>query len=496
MKALCAVGKSPGPGHVVPALEKRRDALAALSVAQKIMGGLSSDNATGFDNCMLEDAWEVKNMTQAFSEIEWMQAATERRISEATPDKTTPEAPEPDVDFMIEELEPVFEGLMQTAYRKQERKKLSRLASAMHLAETIGQGSPTMIIGEQTVFYNSSGKLAEVFAPDRFAHRAASHGVAHAGSWDVVLDRPLTTERDRALCDAELDKKDPTLTVYTPPCTYLSALQNINQGKHKDPQQHLRNVHQACSYFRWCVASAKRRAARVRYYLLESGTTSKGWRLADVERELAKMESYVVRMHQCQTGLKDSESGLPIMKPTTFATNEAHLAQALYLRCSGEHIHQWCFGSNKHGARAHQARVWTPYLVDTILKGHKRDLLEENKGTKENYFLGQVLEENETAHALDDVLMADEDFPEAEKPAPPKQTKKQKRTKEPEPEVPEPVLRRAIERLHKALSHCSRADLVRVLLHGGASSAAIKIARDFKCPVSGTPEVVLTMILQ
>ena len=46
-----------------------------------------------------------------------------------------------------------------------------------------------------------------------------------------------------------------------------------------------------------------------------------------------------------------------------------------------------------------------------------------------------------------------------------------------EEEVPDAVVERAVVRLHKALSHCSRADLLRVLMHGGASEKALRCAR-------------------
>ena len=43
-----------------------------------------------------------------------------------------------------------------------------------------------------------------------------------------------------------------------------------------------------------------------------------------------------------------------------------------------------------------------------------------------------------------------------------------------EPPPPPEVLQRAVQRLHDNLGHCSGADLVRVLIHGGASEEALK----------------------
>ena len=50
---------------------------------------------------------------------------------------------------------------------------------------------------------------------------------------------------------------------------------------------------------------------------------------------------------------------------------------------------------------------------------------------------------------------------------------------------PKEVIERAVRRLHEALSHPSRADLLRVLQHGGASEEAMQVGRTFVCATCG-----------
>ena len=49
--------------------------------------------------------------------------------------------------------------------------------------------------------------------------------------------------------------------------------------------------------------------------------------------------------------------------------------------------------------------------------------------------------------------------------------------------VPDAVVQRAVMRLHKAMGHCSRSDLIRVMLHGGALQEALEFARKLRCSV-------------
>ena len=88
--------------------------------------------------------------------------------------------------------------------------------------------------------------------------------------------------------------------------------------------------------------------------------------------------------------------------------------------------------------------------------------------------------------AVFEVLAASEDYDEFME----EQTARRERGESEEPEgAPLEVVRRAIRKLHESLGHPQKSDLLRVLVHGGASPLALREARLFVCPACDEQKV-------
>ena len=97
----------------------------------------------------------------------------------------------------------------------------------------------------------------------------------------------------------------------------------------REGKRHLRTTLQA--------AQLQRRLGG--HVALENPLTSLAWRDAEFAAELAKPPWVAVRLDQCAVGLTGPAGGLHL-KPTAIRTTCPAMAQALNLRCSGDHPHE------------------------------------------------------------------------------------------------------------------------------------------------------------
>ena len=81
----------------------------------------------------------------------------------------------------------------------------------------------------------------------------------------------------------------------------------------------------------------------------------------------------MVRLDQCQVGLKDKESGKAHQKATIIVTNDCAMAARLSQQCRKDQPHEVLQGSNRYGPRCRQAEDYPEELskiIATVVMEH------------------------------------------------------------------------------------------------------------------------------
>ena len=78
----------------------------------------------------------------------------------------------------------------------------------------------------------SSSDAAELFSPPRLCARAARFGLVPGFSHDLHAQMDRSTFEGRAQAWNELCSTKPKVLVASPPCTWFSAMQNLNKGRY------------------------------------------------------------------------------------------------------------------------------------------------------------------------------------------------------------------------------------------------------------------------
>ena len=145
----------------------------------------------------------------------------------------------------------------------------------------------------------------------------------------------LGEAKQRAYLFALMKRVKPRYVWLAFPCTAFCCWARLNRsqgcdlGRQRKGKRHLRTTLQAAQL-------QKRLGGHV---ALENRLTSLAWRDADLAAELSQPPWLSVRLDQCAVGLTGPAGGLHL-KPTAIRTTCPVMAQALNLRCSGDHPHE------------------------------------------------------------------------------------------------------------------------------------------------------------
>ena len=213
-----------------------------------------------------------------------------------------------------------------------------------------------------------------------------------------------------------------------------------------------------------------------------------------------------MRGDQCQSGLRDRQSGLPHLKPTGFAAATEAVKRQLGRRCTGDHYHQTLEGGNtcKH------AQDWPRELCVAIIDGFVESM--DETYTRVAFPAEADAEDNPDYNVLEtiDGIYSEVDL------APTDNTNLETRRIDKEREIereegpPPPhealesaelrqrrqrwrqlpyAQRVALRRLHSMTGHASPAAMKRLLRTAGADPKAIAALDHFRCPVCENTKV-------
>ena len=81
--------------------------------------------------------------------------------------------------------------------------------------------------------------ITEVYSPERVAQVAGKYGLTAGTSMDLTTGGEFDTQADRTSAEKIIYEEKPMLLVGSPPCTYMSILQELNKWINKDNQEWL-----------------------------------------------------------------------------------------------------------------------------------------------------------------------------------------------------------------------------------------------------------------
>ena len=240
--------------------------------------------------------------------------------------------------------------------------------------------------------------------------------------------------------------------------------------------------------------------------MMEHPWTSAAWGIKCLEDFLASNPFHeetnepveVVKIDQCQYGLRDVQNGLPHKKSTGLMLSSHFMKKRLNKQCDGSHEHQQLEGSN----RTRLAQQWPEELCHAILSGAYEELL---YGTLHQAFpVEEVFERHEEMGGMDGIHSEQDLAP----------LVKKRRIDEPELQREEMLLeqsahetkedrlvmeqeekrrrgwltlprekRLAVRRLHTMTGHCSNVALMRMLVASTADKDVIDAVKFFQCQV-------------
>ena len=118
--------------------------------------------------------------------------------------------------------------------------------------------------------------VAELFSPPRICARAGLWGLIPGFSHDLCSHVDLSTFWGRAQSWGELQHWSPKVLVASPPCTWFSTLQNINQ-RHYTEEDRTHRDKQAMSLLSFAVSCCKSQYDAGRGFIFEHPWKATRW---------------------------------------------------------------------------------------------------------------------------------------------------------------------------------------------------------------------------
>eukprot|EP00435_Cladocopium_sp_Y103_P056355 s943_g19.t1 len=294
--------------------------------------------------------------------------------------------------------------------------------------------------------------VAELFSPPRFTLEAERQGLTGL-SFDLKNGYNLLDRKTQQEVAAQLDDVQPELLVLCPECKHWGGWYRLNEKKLPVWQQ-IWNRNVAQRQVDFCITQAKRQLKRGGRVLFEHPWSSGVWGYPPMMKLLKNM--HLCKASMCAYGLKNPDTGLPIMKATGLAVSHNDMIE-LAKTCPGHSEHHTIAGKMNDGSSLSE---WTAAYTQQFCQHwlscvHSSCMLCEHD-TVEDTFSTSSLNAC-LIDSLSEVLAAESATPEQ--------------------------IRASLKRLHNNLGHPSTQDLVRVLTNAGGSKEAIEEARKFHCEV-------------
>ena len=289
--------------------------------------------------------------------------------------------------------------------------------------------------------------VVEVFSPPRFRTIGATKGFSCLSA-DLLTGWDFRRPGDRDAMRQLLKDAPPKLLVLCPPCTWAGGWFHLN-SLYMDPVERQQKERLTRLFLNFCAELAETQLEKGGRVLFEHPVGSLAWSLPRWQRLAERMHQ--VDLDMCCFGLRVPDGPL-IKKATRLLVSHANM-KCLGKRCPGQrdkaHVkHQKVEGSSpKVGPISVHAGRYPPAFVRAVLRTVK-------ELSVHNACLAQVGTDQEC-------LMA--------------------RRVEALNEENQDQMRASLAKLHANLGHPPNSALVRVLKHGGATQAALDLAKTFHC---------------
>ena len=286
--------------------------------------------------------------------------------------------------------------------------------------------------------------VIEAFSPPRFALECSKQGWKCLSA-DLCTGWDFRKIADRNKMKSIIEESPPDLLVLCPPCTWAGGWFHLNRHK-MNPEEVREKERLTHLFINFCSELIDIQLKHGKRVLFEHPKSSIAWHL--LKRHLVNM--IPVDLHMCRYRMM-LPGGELIRKPTRLLVSHSDM-QVLAKTCPGPNdqrhrTHQSIAGSHPDvGSVSKFAGQYPPAFVkavlDTVKELPKSDVLIVQDASAECL----------VASRLDDINAEDAN-----------------------------QVMTSIKKLHQNLGHPPNNQLVRVLQHGGASSEAIRCAREFKC---------------
>ena len=344
---------------------------------------------------------------------------------------------------------------------------------------------------------------------------------AHSIGWQMlepitIPNWNLSKPSDIRAALEYIDRENPDLLMIAWPCKKWSGMQNMNMRTEVQIEcLEATRLQERKTFLSFTRQAVLKQRARNKAVLGENPLRSKAWKTPEITDAFEGLPEAVI--DQCAYGLVHPENGIPIQKTTRFMGQEDVLSE-LHQRCNGQHPHERIEGSvHVNGRTVHLSEYCGGYslcnLCKAIMKGaekflnsapasapryHHEIMAEEmlkdgdegvvseaeepDPEVEESRMLPEDPQEKDLEEALDDSYEDPEQAARVQG--------ERHAQEEPEPAAPDgerfsvaPEIRKAVEQAHRQLGHPSRQTLVRMLRLSGATDAAVKYAKEWRCDV-------------
>ena len=244
----------------------------------------------------------------------------------------------------------------------------------MQRVSGLTQGEISSIIGKAMRGID----ISEIYSPQRVVEVAKAMGLVGGLSMDITTcdtdgrrwDFSETEMRNRAI--RHLIKDKPLLLIGSPMCTAFSSIQNINWGRSEARDIRMQYEYQkAVKHIEFVCRLYKMQMTEGRYFLHEHPQRASSWQLKCMKSLLKDSTVFRAEADMCQYRLKSRDKlgeGL-VLKPTSFMTNSACIAQELSQKCQNKN------GQSQHRhvtldcGKTKDAAKYTRELCEAICQG-------------------------------------------------------------------------------------------------------------------------------
>ena len=228
--------------------------------------------------------------------------------------------------------------------------------------------------------------ITEMYSPVRVNQLCDQFGLKAGASMDLTTGWDLSQPSQRNKAWKYIKDNKPFCIIGSPPCTYLSMLQELCKAVHGKNAQWMetfeRNRIAAIVHIDFCARIYQYQLRNGLHLIHEHPWIARSWGRPTIKQLLDDHRVILVQAHQCQYGLTtrtgntdangETEYG-PAKKPTGFMTSGHEIAKHLFRTCDNSHEHIPLMGG-----RAAAAAMYPEQLCREMCKGVAAQKLYDN----------------------------------------------------------------------------------------------------------------------